>query len=179
MDHPLPFPRRSGTAPNWRRVTIALGVVAAVELIALLVVLVAVVLRPEKAADTSAAAAVEASAPADASQPSVGRQPTAPAVVADLPRARTGVLVLNGNGASGAASGAADSLRALAYKVVSVGNASRLDYSRSVVMYRPGYRGEAERLAKDLKLGVRAVGPLDGMKASETKGAQVVVIVGG
>ncbi|MEZ5100759.1 MAG: LytR C-terminal domain-containing protein [Thermoleophilia bacterium] len=155
--------------------TIVLGAVAAVELIALLVVLVAVVLRPEKAASVTPATPA-ASAPAEAGKPAAGREPAA---VADLPRGRTAVLVLNGNGASGAASGAADSLRGLAYKVVSVGNASRLDYSRSVVMYRPGYRGEAERLAKDLKLGVRAVGPLDGMKASEAKGAQLVLIVGG
>ena len=43
-------------------------------------------------------------------------------------------------------------------------NAHRQDYATSVVMYRPGFRAEGLRLASDL--GVKVVGPLDGIAAS-------------
>jgi hypothetical protein len=62
------------------------------------------------------------------------------------------------------------------YEVGRVGNASRSDFVRSIVMYRPGFAGEGRRLAKDL--GVKQVGPLDGMRASELGRAQVVFILG-
>ena len=43
-------------------------------------------------------------------------------------------------------------------------------------MYRPGYRGEAVRLARDLR--IRIVGPLDGITARELMGAHVALVVG-
>jgi hypothetical protein len=51
-----------------------------------------------------------------------------------------------------------------------------MSYSRSIVMYRPGYEGEGRRLARDL--GVRMVGPLDGMRPVQLHGAQAVLILG-
>ena len=52
------------------------------------------------------------------------------------------MLVLNGNGISGAAASAGQLVRHKGY-VAAVGNAPRSDYRRSVVMYRPGYGAEA------------------------------------
>jgi hypothetical protein len=43
-------------------------------------------------------------------------------------------------------------------------------------MYRPGYRADGLRLARDL--GVRVVGPLDGMRPAALEGGQLAVILG-
>jgi hypothetical protein len=43
-------------------------------------------------------------------------------------------------------------------------------------MYKPGYAGEGRRLGRDL--GVKLVGPLDGMRAGALGRAQVVFILG-
>jgi hypothetical protein len=77
---------------------------------------------------------------------------------------------------SGAAHETASQVEARGYSIGDVGNANRTDYTRSVVMYRPGYRGEAMRLARDLR--IRIVGPLDGMNVRQLMGAHVAVVVG-
>jgi hypothetical protein len=104
--------------------------------------------------------------------------PGAPAV-AELPRKKTQVLVLNGSGAEGAAGDAAESLRSRRYAVVGAQNASFLGFRRTIVLYRPGFRGEAERLARDVGIARRRVAPVDGVKRTELRGAQVVLILGG
>jgi hypothetical protein len=86
------------------------------------------------------------------------------------------VLVLNGNGRSGAAGEAASVVQSIGYKVSATGNARRMNFPRSIVMFRPGFKGEAKRLAKDVR--VTSVTPLDGMRASDLGGAQLVLIVG-
>jgi hypothetical protein len=43
-------------------------------------------------------------------------------------------------------------------------------------MYRQGFEGEGRRLAKDL--GVKQVGPLDGMRAGQLGRAHAVIILG-
>ena len=86
------------------------------------------------------------------------------------------MLVLNGNGRTGAAAAEADRARAHGYKIGGIGDAKRTDYSRSIVMYRSGFRPEAARLARDLDIGV--VGPLDGMKPRDLLGAHLAVVVG-
>jgi len=88
----------------------------------------------------------------------------------------TRVFVLNGNGRSGAAAAAAAKLQAFGYRVPATGNATRTDYANTVVMYRPGYRGDALRLAHDLH--VKVVGPLDGMKPAALHGGQLAVLLG-
>ena len=94
-----------------------------------------------------------------------------------LPRRDVSVLVLNGNGVPGAASTAAERVHARNYVVAATGNAPRSDFSRSVVMYRPGLAGEARRLARDV--GIRRVAPLDGLRARDLQGAHVALVVGG
>jgi hypothetical protein len=43
-------------------------------------------------------------------------------------------------------------------------------------MYKPGFAGEGKRLGKDL--GVKLVGPLDGIRARDLGRAHVVFILG-
>ena len=99
-----------------------------------------------------------------------------PVAKAKLTRAKTNVWVLNGNGRNGAASAEASTLSSRGYRIRGTGNAVRTDYATTVVMYRPGFRGEGLRLAHDLRL--KAVGPLDGLKPAALHGAQLVVLVG-
>ena len=100
----------------------------------------------------------------------------APPAVPRLARARMHVLVLNGNGRAGAANTEAVRLQTLGYPAITTGNAPRARRAASLVMYRPGYRPEAVRLARDV--GIRLVGPLDGLHVTDLKGAQVVEILG-
>jgi hypothetical protein len=99
----------------------------------------------------------------------------APAPVAKHSRSKTVVLVLNGNGRTGAAASAASRVHARGYGIGKVTNAPRL-VPRSIVMYKPGFAGEGWRLGRDL--GVKLVTPLDGMRAKELGRAQVVFILG-
>jgi hypothetical protein len=88
----------------------------------------------------------------------------------------TSVLVLNGSGVDGAASKTARKVLRKDYLVAGAENAARDDYPRSLVMFRPGYEAEADRLAKDLS--IRRVVPLDGMRPRELQGAHVALIIG-
>ena len=94
------------------------------------------------------------------------------------PRARghVKVMVFNGNGQEGAAGSAATKLQGLGYKISGTANAKRQDYATTVVMYRPGFRAEGIRLAKDI--GSKVVGPLDGLRTRALDGGDVAVIVG-
>ena len=94
-----------------------------------------------------------------------------------LARGETSVLVLNGNGVSGAASSTAEQVRDRKYMIAGTGNSARSDYPRSIVMYRPGFEREARRLAKDF--GIRRIVPLDGMRPAQLQGAHVALVVGG
>ncbi len=93
-----------------------------------------------------------------------------------LTREKTSVLILNGNGRAGAAADEAEIVKSMRYRVADVGNATRSDYGRSTVLYPPGREREARRLAKDV--GIKLVGPLDGMKRSKLHGATVALILG-
>ena len=181
MDHYAPT--HDLTQP-WRTRTIVVSAIAAVELVAL--VAVAVVLlgkgwfQTERASAVRTATHHHTTAPAattthKTTPPPAQTHSTAPAKPL-LPRARTAVLVLNGNGVSGAAGAEATVLRAHGYPVASVGNAKRNDYVTSIVMYRPGYEREAQRLAQDAHVG--EVSPLDGLLPSQLGSARVAVIVG-
>ena len=85
------------------------------------------------------------------------------------------MLVLNGNGRTGAAASASSRVSARGYKIGAVTNAPQR-VPHSIVMYRPGFAGEGRRLGRDL--GVRLVTPLDGMRGSQLGRAQLVFILG-
>jgi len=92
------------------------------------------------------------------------------------PRARTSVLVLNGNGVSGAAGTEATAILGRGYAHAIPTDASSSNYARSLVLFRPGWQREAERLARDA--GIRAVAPLDGSIAPAYKRVPLVLILG-
>lgn len=180
MDHPLRL-NRIETAQQWRTATLVVAAVAVAELVVLLVLGGALLVKPPDPTDVlrtrpkAVSAKPTSAAPAPAPQPKaspVGTQRTA----VELPRRKVSVLVLNGNGRQGAAAAAASRVTRRGYRVNAVGNAPSHDYVRSIVLYRPGFKGEARRLARDL--GVTIVSPLDGMRPSQLRGAHAVLILG-
>jgi hypothetical protein len=151
---------------SWRKATIAVTVFAALEFVLLAGAGVALLGNPLAHRLKAEAAA--------AARPRVRTEPrTGPPRIS---RAQTAVIVLNGNGRTGAAGTAADRVRQHGYLVASVGNASRSDYTRTLVMYRRGYAAEGTRLAHDLR--VHLVTPLDGMRPGALMGAHLVLVVG-
>ena len=165
MDSPVPTLDRP-----WRTATLIAGGVAAIELVLLVLAGVALFARP-LSHQVKAAAVRRARAPEPPRRPA-GAVPRGP----KLERGETSILVLNGNGITGAAATAAARVRQRGYLVAEVGDAARRDYPASLVMYRPGFRAEAVRLARDLRL--RVVAPLDGMRVRDLMGAHAVLIIG-
>lgn len=151
----------------WRRATIAVSAVAAVELVALAAIAIALLGNPLSTHLRETAAA--------AGTPRVRTAQPAPAKKAALSRSETSVMVLNGGGRTGAAHTAANRVSAHGYQLGQVGNAPG-DTPRTLIMYRPGYEGEGVRLGHDLH--VRIVRPLDGMRPTQLLGAHLVLIMG-
>ena len=151
----------------WRRATIAVSAVAAFELLLLAAVGIMVFGNP-------LATQIRDSAAAAATPPPKRSATTAPKK-ALLARNETSVMVLNGNGRAGAAAAAADKVQARGYLLGNVGNAASVT-PHTLIMFRPGYEGEARRLARDLRVGI--VRPLDGMRTSQLLGAHLVLILG-
>jgi hypothetical protein len=175
VDHPLPPPVDAIVRP-WRTAAFVAAAIATVELLLLVVVGGALLAKPDApgrahAAKPKGGAASEAPSNAKPAKPKA-QTPAAPA----LARTRVEVLVLNGNGVQGAAAAAAAKVERRGYRIGEVTNAPRMDYVRSVVMYRTGFAAEAQRLARDIGVGI--VGPLDGIRPGRLHGAHAVVVVG-
>jgi hypothetical protein len=166
----------------WRTATLVASCVAAAELVGL-VVLGLVLVGRSLAPDVHAAAVAHAKPPkrAAASSAWTNPQPARPARAHArhaLPRSKTGVLILNGNGINGAAAQAASVVRSRGYKVTATKNAPRTGYSTWRLLTAPGYAAEAKRFARDLNLPRARVGPLDGMTPRQLHGAKLVLILG-
>ena len=160
----------------WRLATLAIAAVATVELVLLVVAGGALLTRDDaaSAAPTKAKrAAVETATRVKTAAARTARKPPA---IGDLPRRQVKVVVLNGNGRSGAAAATATRVSRRGYRIGLVGNAGSHDYPRSIVMYRRGFAAEGQRLAQDL--GVPIVSPLDGMRPGQLHGAHAVLILG-
>lgn len=174
MEHAPTFSRSF----PWRTATIVVGAIAAVELVVLALVggarvshLVRPLLHPHTAVAKAAAEPRRTAAHvAPLKLPAVPSHPL-------LPRSRVSVLVLNGNGVTGAASTEAARLQSLGYAVPAARDAARHDYARTMVLFRPGYAAEARRLAHDA--GVAIVATVDGIRKAQLRGSQLVVILGG
>jgi hypothetical protein len=91
------------------------------------------------------------------------------------PRTRVSVLVLNGNGISGAAGTEAAQLLDRGYRSTNAVNAPA-GYATSLVLFRRGWQREAERLGRDA--GIRLVAPLDGTLPRADAGYQLVLVLG-
>jgi LytR cell envelope-related transcriptional attenuator len=100
----------------------------------------------------------------------------APALPPLRPRSQISVLVLNGNGIEGAAGTKAAVILSWGYQHAVPSDAPQLDYARSVVLFRPGWQREAQRLAKDA--GIRAVATLDGRVAPPYARVPLILILG-
>ena len=173
MDAPLPAP--DALIRPWRTATLVASLVAAVELVLLLVAGTLLLAKPLSRAmrhhAEATAFAPKKTAPAKVH---VAKQPVV--TMPRLTRDETKVYVLNGNGRSGAAAAEAGKLQSLGYRVSATGNAARSDYATTVVLFKRGYIGDAHRLARDLH--IRIVGPLDGLKPLAMKGAQLAIVLG-
>jgi hypothetical protein len=177
VDHRADLPAQ----PPWRSAAFIAASVATVELLILLVVGIWIFGKffsdeVSKATDPTTVARAAVERQLETSGQLAGKPAAKGEAKPMLGRGETSVLVLNGNGISGAAFTAADQVRSENYLIAGTGNARRTDYPRSLVMFRPGYEREADRLAKDL--GVRRVAPLDGMRPRELQGAHVALIIG-
>lgn len=184
VDHPAPTP--DTLVRPWRTVALIACGIAAVELVLVIGLASSLFGRPfiNRATASPSATRVGRSAQGAATSEAAGRAVTPSARLTwekppgppRLSRRQTSVLVLNGNGLTGAAAAQAQRVRARGYVVAAVGNAPRSDYARSLVMYRPGFEAEARRLARDVGIGI--VSPLDGLRVRGLRGAHVAVIVG-
>jgi hypothetical protein len=152
----------------WRTAAIVASAIAAVELVVLIVAGALLIARPFAHRVVAAPAARRPAAAAAAAKP----KPARPAI---LPRARTRVAVLNGNGETGAAATEADAVHARGYKIGVVRNAPEPVTGPSLVMYRPGFAAEGKRLAHDTGLVATAI---DGLKPSLLGRAQLVIVLG-
>jgi len=161
VEHAVPF-----ADFRWRTAAIVAAGVAGLELIGLIVI--GTVALGHSVTSHAARAAVVRHRPAAPSKPVQS--------AAALPRTKTRVIVLNGNGQAGAAGAEADAIRARGYKIGAVGNAPRQSQGPTIVMYRPGYAAEAHRLARDTGIGV--VSALDGLNTSSLHRAQLVIVLG-
>lgn len=152
MEHAQPLDR----AFPWRLATLVASAVA-------LSILAGLVLAHQSGPTRPAAAATSHHVPT-------------PFAVPLRPRSQISVLVLNGNGISGAAGTEATAVLARGYRHAIPTDAPQANYVRSLVLFRPGWQREAERLAKDVKIS--AVAPLDGRVAPEYASVPLIVILG-
>ena len=159
----------------WRTAALVAAAVAAVELIVLVVVGGALLAKPSTGAAARPVSKAAVAKQAHKAVPARIHHAAVPA--ARLTRRKVTVLVLNGNGRQGAAASTASRVSKHGYRIGGVANAPRSDFTRNLVMYRRGFEGEGRRLARDL--GIRIVGPLDGLRVSQLHGAHTVVVVGG
>jgi hypothetical protein len=164
VDHALPIPH--DRTETWRRAALVMTAVACAELLLLLVG--GALLAAKPFAHDSAKASVGSAV--GASKHQVPAKPTI------LARGRTRVLVLNGNGQTGAAATEADAVKARGYRISGVGNAPQPTTGPSLVMYRPGFAAEAKRLSRDAGIGI--VTALDGLRPGMLHRAQLVIVIG-
>jgi hypothetical protein len=175
VDHPIRLDSVELAVRPWRTATLVVAAVAAVELVLLVMIGGALLAKPHASHTRSKASkpvATKSATPAPTAS-AAHRKP----VAAELPRRKVKVVVLNGNGRQGAAAAAASRVSRKGYRIGLVANAPSHDYVTSLVMYRRGFEGEAQRLARDL--GVKVVSPLDGVRPKQLHGAQAVLILGG
>ena len=117
VSHPLSLPRIDLPVRQWRLAAIVLTCVAAVELVLLVAIGGALLSRPESGASAAPKRAVASTVKAKQAKSAPVTQ------AAMLPRRKIGVLVLNGNGRTGAASVAASRVTRRGYRVRGVANA--------------------------------------------------------
>jgi LytR cell envelope-related transcriptional attenuator len=178
---PLPVP----SPEQWRAAALVAAAIATVELFILILIAIAFSTKffageVDRAASSALAQTPAAEQPAaESSAPASGgkSQATSTATKPILSRRETAVIVLNGNGIAGAASTTSEAVRARGYLISGSANAPRSDFTRSLIMFRPGFEREGERLGTDMK--IKRVTPLDGVSKADLQGAHLALIIGG
>lgn len=170
------FEPAGASVESWRRATFVTAAIASVELLLLIGIGVALFGGSVLHAVRGGTHARSGVATASVRPHAVRTRPIVKAAAPVLPRDRVGIMVLNGNGENGAAARAAGQLHRLGYRIAGTANAARMNYAMSIVLYRPGYRAEGLRLARELR--VRVVGPLDGLRPPALRGGELAVILG-
>jgi hypothetical protein len=173
VHHPLPPP--DALVRPWRLAAFVAVSIAVVELLLLLAIgggwLVETV-----SSKVQIAAKEHALAPAKQAKPAAQQKERMKPAAQILPRGKTVVMVLNGNGRTGAAAAASARVQGKGYRVGTVGNAASTSFPQDLVMFKPGFAEEGQRLAR--ALGVKRVGPLDGMRVRQLGRAHAVLILG-
>jgi hypothetical protein len=160
VEHAQPFDRPF----PWRAAALAAGAVALAELTALLALAGAHIFHVQHAAQAVSPATTVTT-----------RHTTTRHAGPLRPRSRASVLVLNGNGISGAAGTEASQLLSAGYRHATATDAPQT-YTNSLVLFRPGWQREAKRLARDTK--IRTVAPLDGYLTGADARYPLVVVLG-
>jgi hypothetical protein len=86
------------------------------------------------------------------------------------------VAVLNGTTVQGLATKISEQANAGGFRVGTVGNAARIDQTKSTVLYRKGQTAAARAVAN--RLGISSTGPVDSVNAEIAGSFDVVVVVG-
>ena len=162
----------------WRTAALVACAVAAIELLILVVVGGALIAKPSTAGTTRPTAKHQAATASTARRAkAVPRQEAARSDPGCAPRPPQGVRArAQRQRAPGRRGGDCVPCFRRGYRIGGVANAPSSDFTRSLVMYRRGFEGEGRRLARDL--GIRIVGPLDGLRVSQLHGSHAVVVVG-
>jgi hypothetical protein len=176
-----PLENHDALVRPWRTAAVVAGALAVVELVLLVIVVGTLIAKPDsndKRAAAPAPKAAKENVPATTTKTEDrnAATKTRPLAKPELRRRQVSVLVLNGNGRQGAAAAAAAKVSHRGYRIGGVANAPTHDYARSMIMFRTGFAPEALRLGRDL--GIRLVGPLDGIRPSQLHGAHAVLILG-
>lgn len=92
--------------------------------------------------------------------------------------AKTSVFVLNGTTVNGLARGLANSLEKSGFSIKGTGTAADQTQSATLVLYAPGKRDDAVRVAATIKKGPDVVQAIDPGNAALSQNASVVILVG-
>jgi LytR cell envelope-related transcriptional attenuator len=86
------------------------------------------------------------------------------------------VAVLNGTTVQGLATKISEEAQAAGFNVGTVGNAARIDQTKSTVLYRKGQNAAARAVAN--RLGIQSTGPVDSVNGEIAGSFDAVVVVG-
>jgi LytR cell envelope-related transcriptional attenuator len=96
--------------------------------------------------------------------------------VANVDPTRVTVAILNGTTVQGLAAKIGEEVRAGGFTLGTIGNAARIDQSRSQVLYRKGQAAAARAVAN--RLGIQSIGAVDSVNAEIAGSFDAVVLVG-
>jgi hypothetical protein len=142
---------------------------------------VAILRSTDPDGSSSGAAARSETTTTKASRSSTTALPVTTTPLPARPAAEVKVLPVNSSGIAGIGGKTGDQLRAAGYAntLAAVNSTSESPASSSTIEYAAGAEADALAIAKLLGLQPTAVKPLDAPPVDDTRGAEVVVLIGG